>query len=99
MSGATSVSAGRAGLSFEITDEQRALRDLVINFAKRELAVPADEDSGEAFFSRETWRKCAELGIQGLLVPSDYGGAGADVVTFIVAMEALGYACRDNGLL
>ena len=99
MSCATSVSAGRTGLSFEITEEQHALHDLVIDFAKRELAAPTDKNSGEVFFSRETWRKCAELGIQGLLVPPDYGGAGASVLTYIVAMEALGYACRDNGLL
>lgn len=97
----TAVSAAplAPGISFEITEEQRALRDLVISFAKRELADSGVNRDGDGYFSRDAWRKCAELGIQGLLVPSEYGGAGADVLSFIVAMEALGYVCHDNGLL
>jgi alkylation response protein AidB-like acyl-CoA dehydrogenase len=87
------------GLSFDLTEEQRALRDLVIDFASRELADGRALSDGDGFFTRETWQKCAQLGIQGLLVPTEYGGAGSDVTTFIVAMEALGYACHDNGLL
>jgi L-prolyl-PCP dehydrogenase len=86
-------------MNFDLTDEQRAFRELVINFARRELAPRHHPDNGDSSFSRDTWRKCAELGIQGLLVPTAYGGAGADVSTFIVAMEALGYAVHDNGLL
>lgn len=83
-----------------MSSEQLAFRDLIINFARRELNRPqAPHDERESSFSRDAWRKAAELGIQGLLVPSKYGGVDADVFTFIVAMEALGYACQDNGLL
>lgn len=96
---ASSERVAPSGVSFDITDEQRAFRDLVISFAKRELTDRGIHYDAGGFFSREAWRKCAELGIQGLLVPSDYGGSGADVMTYIVAMEALGYACHDNGLL
>lgn len=85
-------------MSFDLTDEQRSFRDLVVSFAQRELANGSTKD-GDRAFSRETWKKCADLGIQGLQVPPAYGGTGADTQTFIVAMEALGYACHDNGLL
>ena len=95
---ATSVGSRASGISLKITDEQLAFRELVINFAKRELAGRPDPGA-DGFFSRQTWRKCAELGIQGLLLPPEFGGSGADVMTYIVAMEALGYACHDNGLL
>jgi alkylation response protein AidB-like acyl-CoA dehydrogenase len=95
---ATSAPPSGPGVSFDITEEQRALRELVISFANRELANGMRKNDSEPF-SREVWRKCAELGIQGMLVPAEYGGLGADVLTFIVAMEALGYACHDNGLL
>jgi alkylation response protein AidB-like acyl-CoA dehydrogenase len=99
MSTATSLRSAMPGVSFEVTDEQRAFRELVMNFAKRELSGRGLEYDANGFFTRRTWRKCAELGIQGLLMPSDFGGSAADVMTYIVAMETLGYACRDNGLL
>jgi alkylation response protein AidB-like acyl-CoA dehydrogenase len=99
MSTATSLPAAASGMSFEINEEQHAFRDLVMSFARRELNEGRIEYDADGFFSRVTWRKCAELGIQGLMVPAEYGGAGADVMTFIVAMEALGFACHDNGLL
>ena len=99
MSTTTSEPRVRTGISFDPTDEQRAFRELVISFARRELVDRTVSDAGSGHFSLEAWRKCAALGIQGLLVPTEYGGAGADVLTYIVAMEALGYACHDNGLL
>lgn len=86
-------------MNFDLTEEQQAYRDQVIKFAERELEPGHVASNGDSPFPREAWRKCAELGIQGLLIPSEYGGAGSDVSTFIVAMEALGYACHDNGLL
>jgi alkylation response protein AidB-like acyl-CoA dehydrogenase len=86
-------------MNFDLTDEQVAYRDLVIKFAERELEPNHVAGNGDSPFSPDAWQKCAELGIQGLLVPAEYGGSGSDVSTFIVAMEALGYACHDNGLL
>jgi alkylation response protein AidB-like acyl-CoA dehydrogenase len=50
-------------------------------------------------FSREVWKQCAEFGIQGLPVPVEYGGGGRGLTDTILAMEALGYGCRDNGLM
>jgi alkylation response protein AidB-like acyl-CoA dehydrogenase len=50
-------------------------------------------------FSRENWSKCARFGIQGLPVPEEYGGSGSDAITTMIAMEGLGYGCRDNGLI
>ncbi len=95
---AASAHTGASGFSFDVTEEQGAFRDLVVRFAQHELGERAKYD-GNGFFTRQTWRKCAELGIQGLLVPTEYGGAGADVTTYVIAMEALGFGSRDNGLL
>ena len=57
-----------------------------------------ERDAG-AVFDREVWLQCAAFGIQGLPVPVEYGGPGADLTTTILAMEALGHGCRDNGLV
>jgi alkylation response protein AidB-like acyl-CoA dehydrogenase len=53
----------------------------------------------EQRFSFEGWKKCADFGVQGLPVPKEFGGQGADPVTTIAVMEGLGYGCKDHGLL
>ena len=86
-------------MDFELTEDQRALRASIVEFARRELNEDVAERDKAATFSRDAWRKCAELGLLGLPVPEEYGGTGADPTTTLVALEALGYACTDNGLL
>ena len=86
-------------MDFELTEEQRSLRQSIVDFARRELNEDVVERDKEASFSRDAWAKCAEIGLLGLPVPKEYGGAGADALTTLVALEALGYACTDNGLV
>jgi alkylation response protein AidB-like acyl-CoA dehydrogenase len=86
-------------MDFDLTQEQRALRDSIHAFARRELNDDVVERDKSGTFSREAWRKCAEMGVLGLPVPEEYGGAGADALTTMVALEALGRACTDNGLI
>jgi alkylation response protein AidB-like acyl-CoA dehydrogenase len=90
---------GTLRMDFELTEEQRSLRESVIEFARRELNADVISRDKEATFSREAWTKCADLGLLGLPVPKEYGGVGADAVTTVLALEALGYACTDNGLV
>ena len=86
-------------MDFGWSEEQAAFRKEVIRFAKEELNDDVIRRDREEEFSWDHWRKCARFGIQGLPVPQEYGGAGADVLTTVCALEALGYGCRDNGLL
>ncbi|MGH9053438.1 MAG: acyl-CoA dehydrogenase family protein [Acidimicrobiia bacterium] len=86
-------------MDFEWTEEQRSFRQAVVEFAERELNKDLLQRDAEGTFHRETWRRCADFGIQGLPVPEEYGGQGADPLTTMLAMEALGYGCRDNGLI
>jgi alkylation response protein AidB-like acyl-CoA dehydrogenase len=86
-------------VDFSLSAEQRELTEAAAEFARRELDhdLAKLEEAGE--FPREAWRKCAGFGIQGLPVPAGLGGAGADIVSTALVMEALGYGCHDNGLL
>ena len=86
-------------MDFDLTADQRALRASIIEFARRELNDGVVERDKSGTFSREAWQKVAELGLLGLPVPEEYGGAGADATTTIAALEALGYGCTDNGLI
>ena len=86
-------------MQFDWDAGQLAYRDSVRDFARRELGEKLRERDAEGAFSVDAWRKCAEIGIQGLPVPVEYGGSGAEPTTIALALETLGYGCRDNGLL
>jgi alkylation response protein AidB-like acyl-CoA dehydrogenase len=86
-------------MDFEWTPEQRTYRDAFAEFARSVLTGDLVEADAAAEFSRENWRRCAEFGVQGLPVPSDYGGLGMDPLTIVLALEGFGYGCTDNGLM
>lgn len=85
-------------MDFEPNESQRALCEAVRSFGRSLKGALAERDA-QALFDREAWRRCAEFGIQGLPIPRELGGSGADLTTTLLAMEALGYACEDNGLV
>src|SRR4051812_25188350 len=70
-----------------------------MEFGRNDLAGDVIALDRESEFDRAAFTKCAQFGIQGLPVPEEFGGSGADPLTVCVAMEGLGYACKDNGLL
>lgn len=86
-------------MDFSITPDQKAFRRSVTDFARRELGgdLRKREESKEFFW--EGWKKCAEFGIQGMPMPSAYGGLELDTTTCLVAMQAMGRECRDSGFL
>ena len=80
------------------TPEQVEFFETVTRLARTLTADTRERDRVSAF-SREAWDRCAEVGLHGLPAPEQYGGAGADAVTTMLALEALGYGCPDNGLV
>jgi hypothetical protein len=86
-------------MDFAWTEDQQALHKQLIDFAKARCNGDLIGRDRQAVFSRENWNLCAQIGVQGLPVPAEYGGAGLDPLTVLYAMEGLGYGCRDNGLL
>ena len=86
-------------MDFSWTEEQRALREELVRFAESELNDDVLERDRSGSFPIDAWRKCGAIGIQGLPVPEEFGGGGADALTIMGALEALGYGCKDNGLI
>src|SRR2546429_8759728 len=86
-------------MDFAWSDQQRELLDAVGRFASQQLNYDVIENDRKGVFNHEAWKKCGDFGIQGLLVPTEYGGLGTDPLTTVAALERLGYACKDNGLL
>ncbi len=86
-------------MDFAWSDEQLAFREAVVDFAGKTLNERLEEREPAGEFPRELWEACAEFGIQGLPFPTEYGGTDTDLLTTMLAMEGLGYACKDHGLL
>lgn len=86
-------------MDFSWSEDELTLQKSVIKFAREELNDDVIARDLNEEFSLEGWKKCAAFGIQGLPVPEEYGGGGADILTTVCALEALGYGCRDNGLI
>jgi short-chain 2-methylacyl-CoA dehydrogenase len=77
-------------VDFELSDEQRLLRDTVRDFARQEVAPVAAELDREKRFPYELVAKLGELGWMGIPLPQEYGGGGADTLSYAMAIEELG---------
>jgi len=76
-------------LSFDLSDEQRLFRDTVREFAEGEIGPVAEELDREGRFPVELVRRAAELGLMGIPLPEEWGGAGAGTVAYAIAVEEL----------
>jgi short-chain 2-methylacyl-CoA dehydrogenase len=76
-------------MDFELTTEQRLLRDTVRDFAQQEIAPVAEELDREKRFPYEIVEKLGGLGLMGIPFPTEYGGGGADTLTYALAIEEL----------
>jgi alkylation response protein AidB-like acyl-CoA dehydrogenase len=86
-------------VNFQWSEDQLAYQKSVTKFAKEELGSCLSTRDQSETFSLEDWNKCGAFGIQGLPIAPEYGGGGADTLTTVCGLEALGYGCRDNGLI
>jgi alkylation response protein AidB-like acyl-CoA dehydrogenase len=76
-------------VNFGLTDEQELIRKTVRDFAESRVAPVAEELDREARFPYELVAELAELGLMGLPIPEEYGGAGGDTVSYAIAIEEL----------
>src|SRR3954453_16930719 len=80
----------------ELTDDQREIRDLTRRFADERIAPKAAEWDREHHFPRELFAELGELGLMGVCVPEQHGGAGADFLAYVLVLEELSRA--DGGV-
>jgi butyryl-CoA dehydrogenase len=73
----------------QLTQEQEMIRDMARNFAQTELAPNADEWERNGNVPKETLRKMGQVGLMGVLAPEEWGGAGADFVSYALALEEI----------
>lgn len=85
-------------MNFDLTEDQAAIRDLAREFAQEQLAPVAHEGDEREEFPYSQFRKAAELGFFGLLVPEQYGGVGADTVSYATVVEEISRANASFGV-
>jgi alkylation response protein AidB-like acyl-CoA dehydrogenase len=82
----------------ELTHEQREIRDLARRFADEKIAPHAAQWDREHRFPRELFGELGELGLMGVCVPAEHGGAGADFLSYVLVLEELSRADAGVGV-
>lgn len=86
-------------MNFELTEEQNLIRDMVREFAETEVAPTAKiRDEEERFDRPLMFGRLGELGLTGIVFPEEYGGAGADYISYAIAVEELSRVCASTGV-
>jgi butyryl-CoA dehydrogenase len=83
-------------MDFEITEEQKILQATIRDFAQNELAPVADEYDQAEEFPFNNFKRMAELGLTGMILPPEYGGSGSDEISMTIVMEEIAKACAST---
>jgi butyryl-CoA dehydrogenase len=86
-------------MNLQLTDEQSMIQAMAREFADAHVRPIAAEIDREARFPHETVKRMGELGLMGIAVPERWGGAGADAVSYVVALEEIARACASHAVV
>ncbi len=85
-------------MDFDLSEDQRSIRDMVRSFARNEIAPHAASWDEAQHFPRELFARLGELGLLGVIIPEEHGGAGLGYVEYVLVLEELGAADGGIGL-
>lgn len=85
-------------MNFDLTDEQKMIRKMMREFSDEVVAPGAIERDRTKQFPIEIFKQLAEMGMMGLPFPEEYGGAGADTISFAIVTEELSRGCASTGI-
>ncbi|MBI2203222.1 MAG: acyl-CoA dehydrogenase [Candidatus Rokubacteria bacterium] len=86
-------------MKLELTDEQQMIQAMAREFAESEIAPIADEIDRDERFPHETVKRMGELGLMGIAVPEAWGGAGSDMVSYVLALEEIAKQCASHAVV
>ncbi|MFE4813394.1 acyl-CoA dehydrogenase family protein [Peribacillus simplex] len=85
-------------MDFSLTKEQQMIKEMVKEFADKEIKPIAIELDAKSMFAEDVFKKMGKLGLLGIPFPEEYGGSGGDTVSYAIAVEEVGKACGGTGL-
>jgi butyryl-CoA dehydrogenase len=86
-------------MEFELSEEQKMIRDTTRDFARSEVEPKAAELDKSGRWPAELVSRLADLGLLGVAIPTEYGGAGLDALSYAIAMEEISAACASTGVI
>lgn len=93
-----STQSGRLGVDFSLTADQELVRETVRRFAEDRIRPGLRERDAAHEFPAELLREMGELGLLGMMVPEEFGGAGMDALAYTVAVEEVSRVCPSVGV-
>lgn len=85
-------------MSFQLSTEQKMVRLMAKDFARKELEPLAAKRDKEEIFPLDVVKKMGELGLLGMMVPAEYGGVGAGAVSYCLALQEIAYSCASTAV-
>ena len=86
-------------MPFHLTDEQLMIQSMVREFSRKVIAETAMERDRTKEFPKRNLKKMAELGLMGMTIPMEYGGEGADTVSYVLALSEIAYSCASTAVV
>src|SRR5690554_6172530 len=86
-------------MNFELTEEQKMIQDMARKFAEREIKPVAAEFDRTHDHPKDIVAKMGELGLMGVTVSEEYGGAGMDYICYVLSMIEISKACASCGVI
>jgi alkylation response protein AidB-like acyl-CoA dehydrogenase len=90
---------GRKAVAFNFTQEQLMIQTMARDFAREQILPSAAQRDKTGEFPAENLKMMAELGFMGMMVPEQYGGAGVDTVSYVLALTEIAYACASTAVV
>ena len=86
-------------MSYKFTEEQLMIQSMVRDLARSEFAPKAMERDKTKEFPSDNLAMLGELGLMGMMIPPEYGGSGADSVSYVLALAEVAYACASTAVV
>ena len=86
-------------MSYKLTDEQLMIQAMVREFSRKEVAPEAAERDQNKEFPAQILKKMGELGFMGMMIPPEYGGEGADTISYVLALSEIAYSCASTAVV
>ena len=86
-------------MKLELNEQQKMIKNMVREFAEKEIAPVAAELDKKGEYPTKILKKMAQLGLLGVIIPSEYGGAGLDNISYSIVVEEISRKCASTGVI
>ncbi len=84
---------------FKLTDEQLMIQSMVREFSRKVVAADAAERDRTKEFPADNFKQMGELGLMGMMIPTEYGGEDADTISYVLALSEIAYSCASTSVV